>query len=721
MQKTDLPILVIDDNEDHLEFSSRTLDTFFSKPIVSFTSPEEAYEWAETNEALLCLIDFRMPGLSGLDLTKKLRRLTSYEDTPIILVTADVSREMIPEIFDAGCNDYVTKPINARELFARVDSALRLRESLLLLRDENGKLSERIDDAKSQIEDREMRFRLAVDATETGIWDLDINKEEIYFSHKWLQILGYQVDDEIPHTLDFWNNRIVEDDLYIFETALNRVCTGKTDVIDCTFRMLHRNNHEIWVNVKGKLYSDVRHNPWRIVGAIYDITEMQETYEELSHSALHDKLTGLPNRALFEERLERAFMRYKRNPKSIFTLMFIDVDNFKYINDTYGHSTGDRFLMYVAEALKVSTRDVDTIARFGGDEFVILLDRMNNPDSITACTERLCNFLNTPLTIAGQDIRVTLSIGAVTVTSDYENVTQITKDADVALYQAKENGRDQLVIFDQSLKHLDPRKKILLETLSSALDNKEMEIFYQPLVDIQTGQTKGFESLLRWHHPSMGLISPVDFIPLAERTQMIVNLGNFVMSGALKQLSEWQQESNNKDLIMCINVSHDQISLPTFLESLKADCAQYNLNHECVVLEFSEYCLSQVFKWDNMILNELRDAGFNIALDDYGESRASIRSLVDFKINMLKVDRSLTLEVLHDDRKRKLFDLMIHLGHETDLKVVVEGIQTIPILDYVKKTKTTLGQGFLYSKPVPADEAAVFLNQNAYTVQKEAG
>lgn len=714
------PILLVDDDPTILDYVERQLVSMVPNEIVIFQDPAKALEWAKHNIAALGLIDFRMPNYSGLDLIKHLRRLNGYQNNPMIMLTSETSRDLIPALFDAGFTDYTHKPIQRNELFARIHNALDLYESKLILQNEKDHLTKMVNQAKSELIEKEMRFRLAIEATEDGIWDYDFETQNLFLSKKWFAILGFS-DDDAPQEFTFWSSRIVDADLHIFTSALDALLNGEKTSMNCTYRMVRKDAEIIWVTTKGRLYRDEQNDCVRIVGAQCDVTEMKSAYKQLVHDALHDALTSLPNRALLEERLQHALIRLKRSPENTFSVVFLDVDNFKDINDTFGHAAGDRLLIELGHILRACSREVDTVARLGGDEFVLLLEKTATKADITVVTDRIYQSLQKSFPIVDSHIELRVSMGSVIVDQNYDTVSQIIKNADIALYQSKDRGRNCLTHFDQSMKNLDPRKKALLESLKTALESHEIEIYYQPIVCLRTHDVKGFEALLRWNHPQMGLISPVDFIPLAERNDMINKLSSFVLKGALDQLAVWHRELGHDDLFICVNVVSTQIAEPGFLETLQKDCMLNQIDPSKVILEFSEVSLSQVFKWDSLFLNELKQAGFHIALDDYGESRASIRSLVDYKMSTLKVDRSLSLEILHDERKRRLFDLMIHLGHETGLKVVVEGIQTQDILNYVERSQAEYGQGFLFSKPAPVKEATKYLLKHAPSANSRAG
>ncbi len=707
VEKTERPfvqkILIVDDQQMNVDFMTRHLSEFFECEVISFLNPLEALDWSKGNDFDLGLCDYRMPELSGLDLVRRLRKISRHQNVPLVLVTSDDSKEIIPNAFDAGVSDYVSRPFSRSEFIARVQNLLSLRTKTLELENDKHTLEQRVAKATSDLQKSEQRFRLALEGTQDGVWDWNLQTEEIFYSANWCKMLGYKKED-VPNLPVFWMGRLNPDDAYILTSAIDNHIRGKSEVIDCEYRLKHRKGYDVWVHTKGKAVRDEKGAAIRIVGAQSDISDLKEVQNQLAHSALHDTLTDLPNRSLFNERLNQAFLRFKRKATDKFSVLFVDLDKFKEINDTYGHAAGDKILTEVTKILKKCTREVDTVARLGGDEFVILLEQTGSEKEAQTYVDRLYEEAQVPIHLAGSDVKVGLSIGAAVVNDHHVIHDALLKEADVALYQAKERGRNRAVFYADDMGETSPRRREMIASLGSALVNNEIEIYYQPIVCLKTQAHLGYEALLRWHHPTMGVISPEDFIPIAERDDMIVRLGSFVMKGAMAQLALWQEKYNNPKMFMCINVNSAQVFQPGFFEELQTSCVQTDIDPDQIILEFSEVGFAEIYKWDCSILSEMKKAGFHIALDDYGEGRASIRSLVDYQMDYLKIDRSLSLELLTDERKRRLFDLMVNLGVEGGLNIVVEGIQTPEIIEYVIKSKAQMGQGYLFSKPCPVHE-----------------
>ncbi len=705
-------ILLVGDKQMNIDHMSRQLASFFGCEVESFSSPIQALKWAEHHAFDLGIMDYRMPELSGVDLVKALRRQSLHQNVPLVIITSDNSKSIITDAFDAGASDYLTRPYERVEFIARLQNLLTLRKTTLKLEADKQDLSQIIKKATAELQESEQRFRLALEGTKDGIWDWNLKTGEIFYSSNWCKMLGYE-KEEVPTLPAFWMARVHPDDSYILTAAIDNHVMGKSDIIDCEYRIKHRKKYDIWVHTKGKVVRDHHGTAIRIVGAQSDISDIKEIQNQLTHNALHDTLTNLPNRSLFNERLNQAFLRFKRNKEDKFAVLFVDLDNFKDVNDTYGHAAGDKILIEVTNILKRCTREVDTVARIGGDEFVVLLEETGTEAEAQVYIDRLYEETKRPIHIVGSDLKISLSVGAAFVHHSQNSHDSALKEADVALYQAKEKGRGCAVFYRRDMGEISPRRREINASLGSALANEEIVIYYQPIVCLKTQKHIGYEALLRWHHPTMGIIDPEDFIPVAEKDDTIVRLGTFVMTGAIQQLKAWQRKYKNPDLFMCINVTSAQIFQEGYLDLLQTTCARSKIVPDKIVLEFSEIGFSEIYKWNCFTLAELKDAGFHIALDDYGEGRASIRSLVDYQMDFLKIDRSLSLEALSDERKRRLFELMIHLGIESKLQIVVEGIQTPEILKYVMGSKAQMGQGYLFSKPCMPQQIEALLKKQA--------
>lgn len=691
-------ILIIDDVESSLDYIDGLIKRNFKCETFLFQSPVKGLEWALSNPFDLALLDYHMPELSGIHVIQKLRKNLLDPTIPLVLMLPEANKDVITDAFDMGMSDYLLKPFPPAEFYTRISNLLNLHHVTKELAEKNTSLNAAIESAIADLKESEERYRLALQGTRDGIWDWDLAKGKIFYTDNWCSMVGFDKSEVAPVPL-FWMNRVHPDDLFGLSSAIDNHIVGKTDKIECEYRIRHKKGHYFWALAKGMAIRDEQGDPTRIIGAQSDINQIKEIQHKLVHNALHDTLTGLPNRSLFTERVQQAFLRFKRKSKDKFVVLFVDVDKFKEVNDTYGHATGDTLLKEVAAILKHCTRDVDTVARLGGDEFIILLEQTATQEEAEKYIDRLYEAIKNPLKIGGNEISIGFSIGGVVSTEDHTNFNTILKQADIALYQAKENGRNQAIFYERGFKNEEPLPVKMKVSLSTALNNEEMFLHYQPIVNLRTRAIVGYETLLRWLHPSLGLISPQDFLPLAEESDMMVKLGNFVLDHSLEQLVQWQTKYKNDRLFMSINVAGTQVLKTNFIERLVTLSEYYKVDPPKIILEFSEAGLSEILKNNSSILTYARSLGFRLALDDFGSGPASVRSLVDYPLDVVKIDRSLTLEIASNESKRKLFGMLLQLTESNDFKVIVEGIQDRKILEHAVNAKAELGQGYYFLKP----------------------
>lgn len=660
-------------------------------------------------EYSLIFIQNRMPGISGLEFIRRLSRLCKYRNVSLILLADSSFRNLIAEAYDAGVREYIATPLVPKEVIARIRHMLNLLDQTQDLKVQNKILQNALESATTQSRSSEERYRLATSAAMDGIWDWNLEDGSIFYSDTWCEMLGFE-KHEVPTIPLFWTNRIHPEYRTEFTKVIDDHIRGKLGYISHETRIRNRTGDYLWVRVKGKVLRDKKNTPVRIVGAQSDISTFRKIQEQLLHNALHDNLTSLPNRTLFNERVSQAYLRFQRYPEEKFAIAFFDLDKFKDVNDVYGHAAGDKLLIYVSKILAESVRQVDTVARLGGDEFVILIEQITDLDEVTQIVERVFKAAETPIQIAGENIHPQFSVGVSISRETHVSADKTVKEADIALYQAKEGGRNQCVVYDPENHSKTPRKLELASSLASALDNKEIFVYYQPIVDTKSNKIWGYEALLRWHHPTLGLVSPIDFIPLAEQNDMIVHLDNFALNTALKQLSIWHRQkikllqANASPLKISINVSSSKVLEPNFIDHLTSLKTLYNLRAEDIILEFSEYHLGETLQKNHGILNDIRKKGFYVALDDFGEGRASVRSIVDYPLSVLKLDRSLIAGMDDDPKRKRLFHLIMNLGVESDLITIVKGVQDDQGFNAITEAGGRYIQGFYFSEPRLPDD-----------------
>jgi predicted signal transduction protein with EAL and GGDEF domain len=463
-----------------------------------------------------------------------------------------------------------------------------------------------------------------------------------------------------------------------------------------------------------------------MAGSVTDITE----------GKVADALTGLPNRVLFNDRLGRLFEHAKRSPKFQFAVLFLDLDHFKTINDGLGHSAGDALLVETAHRLERNLRAADsisridrvdpalakvaghTVARFGGDEFAITLSGITRPADATRAAERLGRAIAAPVSLDHQEIVVTASIGIALSATGYERPEDMLRDADIALYRAKARERGGCEIFDETMRH-DVLRRLELETdLRRALERGQFNLHYQPIVDLRTGGVTGLEALLRWNHPSRGLLLPAEFVPVAEETGLIVDIGYWAFEEAARQLALWRERSSGVEMpLLSVNVSARQLAGSDFVERVCAIVDQAGVPRQWFEIEITESAMITDLEDSHGVLRRLSSEGFNLTLDDFGTGYSSLSYLLRFPVNRLKLDRTFLSENTNQDEAGRIMESIVLLADHLRLEVVVEGIETEAQLERVRALRCRFGQGFYFSRAV----AAGYLPPSACAVSAHGG
>jgi diguanylate cyclase (GGDEF)-like protein/PAS domain S-box-containing protein len=459
------------------------------------------------------------------------------------------------------------------------------------------------------------------------------------------------------------------------------------------------------------------------VASLTDISELKEAERQISHQAFHDTLTNLPNRALFMEHLKMAIKRGKRRTDYHFAVLYMDIDRFKLVNDSLGHYVGDNLLNAFAERLRVSLRDIDILARLGGDEFVILIEDIENEDYASIVAERLQQALKHPFMVNNKEIFAPASFGVVPNTQDYNLPEDIMRDADAAMYHAKEKGRAQYKVFDKKL-HEKARHLLQRETdLRKAIHRDEFVNHYQPIVSLKTRSLVGFESLIRWNHPQLGLIYPDSFISIAEDTGLIIPITRLLLQEACADLKSWQDQIQDlQKLTMNINISSKHFLLPSLLDDIKDILNVTGLPPDHLKLEITETALMEDVEETVRHVNRLRDYGLQIVIDDFGTGYSSLSYLQRLPIDTLKVDRSFVSRIQNTpDGNRNIVEAIISLAHRLDMSVVAEGVETVEQHTILLNMNCQFGQGYLFSKPIPKQEVDVLIQEILEFSQKNPG
>lgn len=482
----------------------------------------------------------------------------------------------------------------------------------------------------------------------------------------------------------------------------------------------NRDTYDVFELVNGKIYerySKPQKLDGKVIGQVFsfrDVTERKRAEEQLIHNALHDQLTGLPNRALFLEHLRHAIERNGERSKKSFAVLFLDFDHFKVINDSLGHMEGDKLLRLIAQRLENSLRPGDIVARLGGDEFTILLDDLGAIADVEPIVERIHHDLKTPFDLTEREVSISASIGIALSGNNYSKPEEMVRDADIAMYRAKANGKARHQIFDNAM-HEQANSRLQMEIeMRRAVEREEFRAYYQPIVDLRNDRIVGFESLVRWSHPEKGVVSPAEFIPLAEETGLIVPLGLWVMRESCRQLREWQIENMfEHELTMSVNLSCVQFLQNDLVEQIVAILDETKIEARLLRLEITESHVMRDSETAITIMNRLRALGVKLSIDDFGTGYSSLSYLHRLPVNYLKIDRSFVSRLQSNSESGEIVRTIIMLAKNLHIEVIAEGIETAEQFEYLKTLDCRYGQGYLFSKPVEAELARSLLADRA--------
>lgn len=574
--------------------------------------------------------------------------------------------------------------------------------------------------SEEALRESEERYALAVRGANDGLWDWSLGSDEIHFSARWKAMVGYE-EHELEDTKEEWFKLIHPDDVENVQAAIEAHIQAQTAHLECEYRIRHKGNNYLWVLCRGLAVRDDDGRATRMAGSQADITLRKLVEEQLSHQALHDSLTTLPNRALFLDRLGQALKQSRRNEKHKFAVLFLDLDRFKVVNDGLGHAIGDLLLSAIAERLSKSLRDGDsiaqstgTVARFGGDEFVLLLDNIRDVSEATAVADRVQAVLKDPFVVDGNEIFTTASIGIAISAPEYETAEELVRNADTAMYRAKAEGTAKFAIFDSDM-HSKAIARLKLENdLRRAIERDEFVAYYQPILNLETGKLEAFEALIRWMHPDRGTLSPVEFIPVAEETGMIVPIGEQMMRKACRQTRAWQiKHSEMKDLCVSVNLSAKEFSQPDIVRLVKTIVTESGLDPKYLRLEITESAIMESLDFITRSLRMLREMEIELSIDDFGTGYSSLSYLHRFPMNTLKIDQAFVREMNSSRENMQIVKTIVMLARALEMTVVAEGIESDEQMNSLRDLGCESGQGFLFSPPMDALAAEAYFMQKA--------
>jgi diguanylate cyclase (GGDEF)-like protein/PAS domain S-box-containing protein len=555
----------------------------------------------------------------------------------------------------------------------------------------------------------QQRYALAAEGAGVGLFDWDIDQGVVHYSRRFAELLGVE-RSELAQSVDGWLDRIHPDDLTPFRAKLLEHVAGRSPCFEVDYRVTIPGASHRWMRARGLTIRDPSGRATRMAGSQADITEQKRTEERLTHGALHDGLTGLPNRALLTDRLGRAMARGRRNPGKL-AVLAIDLDRMNVVNESFGHAGGDELLMDVARKLLTCTRPGDTIARVDGDQFVVLLEDLSSFDEARQIAERVQRELATGTTLREQDVVVTASIGSATNEHGASGAEEILRAAEAAMYRAKGLGRARHELSSDSGAPDSGRSRLALEAdLRRAVEREEIQVAYQPIVSLLTGRIGGFEALARWHHPERGQISPGEFIPLAEDAGILPEIERRILSFACSTLASWQSELVlDPPLSIAVNVTPSRFQDDGLVDEIQSALAEHTLVPGSLKLEITESMLLGRDAGLHERLQRLRALGVRLVIDDFGTGYSSLSYLHELPIDTLKIDQSFIVALRPAGGRAAVVETILALARQLGLETVAEGVENADQLACLRELGCEWAQGYFFARPLPAGEAGAMV------------
>jgi diguanylate cyclase (GGDEF)-like protein/PAS domain S-box-containing protein len=546
----------------------------------------------------------------------------------------------------------------------------------------------------------EQRYALAMNGAKDGLWEWDLIRDSMHLSPRWKQMLGYEEAD-VPDAPDGWFSLVHPEDVDSLRAELASHLDGLTPHFEHEHRMLHMDGTWRWMLSRGLAVRGQDGHPRRMAGSQSDTTERRRAEEELLHHALHDRLTGLPNRALLMDRLRRATALANRRQDYTIGVVFLDLDRFKLINESLGHELGEKILVQIAQRLESCMPQGDTVARVGGDKFALLLEGIESMDEARATADAIQVQLAQAIWVGGSDVFVTASMGIACSTQGYDRAADMMRDAEVAMYKAKSKGRACHAVFDPSMRERAVAWMQIESYLRHAVDREELRLYYQPIISLATGNIVGFEALVRWQHPELGLISPTKFVHIAEETGLIVPIGKWVLQEACLQLQRWRGTfSDYANLTINVNLSGRQFSQQDLVKQVEQVIEETDIDPRALKLEITESVLMEDRNTALKALRQLKELNVQLSIDDFGTGYSSFSHLELFPVDSLKIDRSFINRMGTNGENTEIVDTIVNLGRTLGLTVVAEGVETVGQLNQLRTSSCELAQGYLFAKPM---------------------
>ncbi len=684
-------ILIIDDDKDILRLLSHML-TKQGYSIIEAVDGLAGLDKFKSESPDMVMADVRMPGMDGFEFCEEAAKLKTVKHIPIIIMTAQDDQVSVNKAYDKGATDFITKPINKAKLIHRVRFLLRASETT------------------EKLANRERQLLSAQKVAKMGEWFYDLEKNEFQFSDEVAKI--FDINERQKFSYEDLMRFIDNDDVgRVREIMKDSSAENKDYSVEYTIKTNDGKSKRIRQVVDVKV-----NDPNKVFGIFQDISDLRDAEKKVKTLSFYDSVTGLPNRQYFKRLLKKTVASSKRHERS-FALLDINLDKFMRINTTLGHDIGDKLLVAASQRLSQIIRDSDVLdieqddaqfatgmlAHFAGDDFMILLNDISNADDAAKVALRINEVFQESFEVSGKEIHMTASIGIGIYPDDGSDADDLLKKVSTALHNAKETGRNCYRFFTESMNILSFQRLSLEVSLRKAIEREEFSLFYQPKIRLSDGSITGAEALIRWNHPNMGLVSPADFIPIAESTGLIVPMTDWVIAEACRQLSEWNKK-NYELKSVAINITPESLLDKNINEHIFKQMRLAGVEASRLDFEITESVLMEDVDVILPILHELRDIGASISIDDFGTGYSSLSYLKRLPISKLKIDQSFIRDIMHDKDDAIIVNSVISLAHNMGFRVIAEGVEEKEQLEYLREHDCDVIQGYYYTRPLPAEE-----------------
>ncbi len=665
------PLILVADDSALIRSTIHNFLKEYGYRVIEAENGAQALSLFESKCPDLVLMDFVMPQMDGITACSKIQQLKNGKDTPIIMITSMDDEHSVNRVFNSGAADYISKPINWAVLHQRITRLLKARRNEISLGQSEAFALSIVNHAVEGI--------MTVDSG--GIIKFINPAAESIFGYNQSELLGSNICNLISG-LKFPN--IYYENIYDGNCEFSGYKnTGDAIPLELTISKFNSSDSSLYTVI------------------FRDITERKNYEDMIKYKAFYDSLTDLPNRLLLKDRLTLEISHAKHTSQKL-AVMYLDLDRFKLINDTLGHNMGDKVLKQISSRLKSCVRPDDTVARIGGDEFVILLPGITQEEKIGNIAHRVLNSIREPIVINEHELYLTISIGITVFPNDGENEETLLTNADVAMYRAKEKGKNNFQIYTPALNAKALERLALENSLRRALEYNEFVVHYQPKVDTETEQVIGMEALVRWQHPKWGLVPPQKFIPLAEETGLIVPIGEWVLHTACTH-TKAIHNMGFQHITVAVNLSAVQFELQNLTKMVSRVLAETGLDPQYLELEITESVAMQNVDHTLNMISDLKAMGIKFAIDDFGTGYSSLSQLSNFSVNKLKIDRSFVSKINGEKGNSIIPSTVLALGKSLDLSIVAEGVESQEQVNFLKENKCDEMQGFFFGKPMPIE------------------